>query len=63
MGRFSGAGDYSMARLFWVSEGHSKVPSKGSTKTCERSDKFRDSVSIIRKTDAWGTTLFRKVFL
>lgn len=32
MGRFTGAGDSSVARLLWVAEGQSKVPSNGSTK-------------------------------
>lgn len=65
MGRFTGAGDSSVARLLWLAEGQSKVPSNGSTKTCVRSDtRVSDSeMPINRKMDAWGTSLFRKVFL
>lgn len=65
MGRFTGAGDYSMARLLWVVEGQSKGPSNGSTKTCVRSDTrvSNSQKPINREMDAQGTTLFRKVFL
>lgn len=54
-----------MARLLWVAEGHSKVPSNGSIKTWVRRDTTLSNpeVRINRKTDAQGTTLCVCVYI